>query len=187
MKRFFQLLSFCLIAIMAQAPAMAAPGSIEVESAKIRKTDAGYELSSRFVFDLTSGLENAVTHGVPIYFTLEVEMGRPRWYWLDEKAVDLKQTFRISYNVLTRQYVAAIGSGIQQNFRTLDDALSLVRMPPRLILAEKDGLRAGQTYDVAVRMKLDISQLPKPFQVNAINNPDWQLSSGWKRFSYMAE
>ena len=187
MKRLLHCFVFCLIAIMTQASAVAAPSGIEVETAQIRKMDEGYQLASRFAFDLTSSLENAVTHGVPIYFTLEVEMARPRWYWFDEKTVELRQTYRISYNVLTRQYVAAIGSGIPQNFRTLDDALSLVRMPPRLLLAEKNRLNVGQAYDVSVRMKLDISQLPKPFQINAINNPDWQLSSGWKRFSYVAE
>ncbi len=187
MKRFFHLLIFCLIAILTQAPSMAAPGSIEVEQATIQQTDEGYQLTTRFAFDLTGGLENAVAHGVPIYFTLDVEMARPRWYWLDEKAVDTKQTFRISYNVLTRRYAAAIGSGVQQNFRTLDEALSFVRIPPRWVIAEKKDLIPGQTYAVAVRMRLDISQLPKPFQINAISNPDWQLSSGWKRFSYVAE
>jgi hypothetical protein len=32
-----------------------------------------------------------------------------------------------------------------------------------------------------------VSQLPKPFQVNAINNSDWRFSSDWKRFTYKVE
>jgi hypothetical protein len=187
MKRIFHIFVFCLIAVMAQAFAVAAENSIDVDLAQIQKTDEGYVLSTSFSFDLNRGIEDAIIHGVAIYFTTDIEVGRPRWYWFDEKAVDTKQTIRISYNVLTRQYTTVIGGGMQQNFRTLDDALSVVRNPPRLVIAEKKGLRAGQTYTVAVRMKLDISQLPKPFQVNAINNRDWQLSSDWKRFSYTAE
>ncbi len=168
-------------------PSFAAEGSIEVEKAEIQVTDEGYRLSTGFTFDLTPGLENALSHGVPLYFTTDVEMARPRWYWLDEKAVDSKQSIRISYNVLTRQYTASIAGGLQQHYRTLDEALSLVRRPPRWVVAEKGRLIAGETYAVAVRLRLDISQLPKPFQVNAINNRDWRLSSDWKRFSYTAE
>ncbi|EGF33831.1 hypothetical protein IMCC9480_1672, partial [Oxalobacteraceae bacterium IMCC9480] len=37
------------------------------------------------------------------------------------------------------------------------------------------------------RMRLDVAQLAKPFQVNAINNADWRLSSDWKTFLYKAE
>ena len=31
----------------------------------------------------------------------------------------------------------------------------------------------------AVRMRLDTSQLPRPFQINALTNRDWTLSSDW--------
>jgi hypothetical protein len=33
-------------------------------------------------------------------------------------------------------------------------------------------------------MRLDLSQLPKPFQINAVNTREWNLSSEWKRFNY---
>lgn len=29
-------------------------------------------------------------------------------------------------------------------------------------------------------MQLDISQLPRPFQISALGNKDWALSSDWK-------
>ncbi len=167
--------------------AYAADGSIAIEQAQIQSSEEGYKLSASFSFEFNRGLEDAVSHGVPIYFTTDVEMFRPRWYWLDEKAVSAKQTIRISYNVLTRQYAATIIGGLQQNYRTLEEALSLVRRPPRWVVAEIGSLAIGETYAVGVRMRLDISQLPKPFQVNAINNRDWQLSSDWKRFTHTAE
>ena len=173
--------------MLTHLPSIAAEGSIEIEKAEIQNTDEGYKLSAGFSFNLTPGLESAISSGVPLYFTTDIEMARPRWYWLDEKAVDSKQTIRISYNVLTRQYTASIASGLQQHYRSLDEALSMVRRPPRWVVAEKGELNVGQTYAVAVRLRLDISQLPKPFQVNAFNNRDWRLSSDWKRFSYTAE
>ena len=36
-------------------------------------------------------------------------------------------------------------------------------------------------------MGLDVAQLPKPFQVNALNNSDWRLASDWKSFNFRAE
>jgi hypothetical protein len=33
-------------------------------------------------------------------------------------------------------------------------------------------------------MALDLSKLPKPFQVNALNNRDWSVSSDWLRIPF---
>jgi hypothetical protein len=88
---------------------------------------------------------------------------------------------------LTRQYSAAITGSLQQNFASLEDALSMVKRPSRWAIAQKGALKAGQTYQVAVRMRLDVAQLSKPFQVHALNSSDWQLSSDWKYFSFKTE
>jgi len=168
-------------------PAFAADNSIDIDRVEIQASDEGYKLLANSSFDLNRGLEDAISHGVAVYFTTDVEMTRPRWYWLDEKAVVAKQTTRISYNVLTRQYTATIVGGLQQHYKTLDEAMSLVRRPPRWVVVENGGLIVGETYMVAVRVRLDILHLPKPFQVNAINNRDWRLSSDWQRFSHRAE
>jgi hypothetical protein len=166
--------------------AYAADG-IEIEQAHLEDSSEGYRLSSTFAFELNRGLEDALNRGIPLYFTTEIEITKPRWYWFDAKAVVDSQTIRISYNVLTRQYHAAITGRLQQSFSTLDDALSLVRRPNRWIVAEKNELKVGQTYSVAVRIQLDVAQLPKPFQVHALNSSDWRLTSNWKHFLYTAE
>ncbi|MGS0740984.1 DUF4390 domain-containing protein [Glaciimonas sp. GG7] len=159
----------------------------EMTKAHIETSDDGYRLSVAFSLDLNRGLEDAINRGVPLYFTTEVELTRPRWYWFDEKAINATQTIRISYNVLTRRYHAAISGSLQQSFDTLEDALSLIRRPSRWVIADKGALQIGEVYKVAVRMGLDLAQLPKPFQVNALNNSDWRLSSDWKTFNYKAE
>jgi hypothetical protein len=33
-------------------------------------------------------------------------------------------------------------------------------------------------------MSLDLGKLPKPFQVNALNNKTWNVSSDWTRFPF---
>jgi hypothetical protein len=182
--------AFWLVTILAVAlvqPSAQAADGVEIVQAHLESTDEDYKLSSTFAFDLNRGLEDAVSRGIPLYFTTEVEITRPRWYWFDESAITASQSIRISYNVLTRRYRAAIAGSLQQNFSSLEDALSLIRRPPRWPVADKKALKPGDTYTVAVRMQFDIAQLPKPFQVNALNNSDWRLSSDWKRFTFKVD
>ncbi|HEX2604411.1 MAG TPA: DUF4390 domain-containing protein [Oxalicibacterium sp.] len=189
MKRTLSLLRSCLALLLALTllqSAHAADG-IEVEQAHLESSSEGYRLSATFAFDLNRGLEDAVTRGIPLYFTTEVEITRPRWYWFDTKVASESQTIRISYNVLTRQYHAAINGRLQLSFESLEEALSLVRRPNRWVVADNDDLKPGQVYDVAIRMQLDVAQLPKPFQVHALNSSDWRLTTDWQHFTYRAE
>lgn len=172
--------------MLAYSPAGSAEG-IEITQAHIESSEDGYKLSGTFAFELNRGLEEVITHGVPLHFTTEVRLTRPRWYWFDETAINVSRTIRIDYNVLTRQYRAGPVGSLQQNFNSLDDALSLLRRPSRWVIAEKGALKTGEVYTVALRMGLDLAHLPKPFQVNALNNSDWRFASDWKRFGFKAE
>lgn len=175
------------LSVLLGTPAATAADNIDIVQAHLEPAEEGTVLSATFAFELNRGLEDALTRGIPLFFTTEVDLRRPRWYWFDEKTINASQTIRISYNVLTRQYRAGINGGLQQNFNTLDDALSLVRRPRRWTIADRGVLKPGDTYQVAIRIKLDVTHLPKPFQVNAINNSDWRMSSEWKYFPYKAE
>jgi uncharacterized protein DUF4390 len=173
--------------ILSTAALPARAADIDILKASIESTEEGYRLSTTYSFELNHGLETTIMRGVPLYFTTEVELTRRRWYWFDQTAVAASQTTRVSYNVLTRQYHASVNSSLQQNFATLDDAMAMVRRPPRWIIADHKALLPGETYNVAVRMRLDVAQLSKPFQVNALNNSDWRLSSNWINFSFRPE
>jgi hypothetical protein len=179
--------SFALLTLLAMPCALALANEVEVTTAKIESSEEAYRIVAAFSFELSHGLEDAITRGVPMYFTTEVEMTRPRWYWLDEKTIRSQQTVRIAYNLWTRQYTAAINGSLQQNFSRLEDAMALVLRPRRWLVADKSVLSSGANYNVAVRLKLDINQLPKPFLITSLNNSDWRLSSDWKRFTFKAD
>ncbi|WP_151447884.1 DUF4390 domain-containing protein [Lacisediminimonas profundi] len=168
-------------ALLAPAPARA--DGVDVMQAHLESGEEGVRLSAAYSFELNRGLEDALGRGIPMYFTTEVAISRPRWYWFDETTLRAAQTTRLSYNVLTRQYRISTG-GLQQSYATLEDALSPIRRPPRWLVAPRGALKSGETYQVSLRMGLDVGQLPKPFQVNAMNNSDWRLSSDWKTFSF---
>ena len=136
------------------------------------------------LIELHPRLEDAINRGLPLYFVLEAEATRGRWYWFDEKAAQVSQTYRISFNALTRQYRVTVG-GLQLRFSTLSEAFGFMTRIRNLKLAEYNQLQPGRSYTVSVRLRLDINQLPKPFQVNALTEREWNLTSGWQRFTYI--
>lgn len=158
---------------------------IEIASPQLNVGDEGYVLSADFSFELGPRLEEAVTKGVSLHFVADFELTRPRWYWLDEKLVSRSQTWRLSYNALTRQYRLANGGGLHQSYTSLVEALQMLSRLRNWQVVDKaqvqgGGLRPGEAYLAALRLRLDITQLPRPFQISALGNRDWNLASDWR-------
>ena len=172
-----------LVAVLAMLPVLVLAAEIEIANPQITASEDGFVVSADFSFELNERLEEAVTKGVVLYFVTEFEMTRPRWYWLDEKVVSRNQTHRLSFHALTRQYRLSKG-GLHQSFDTLSEALRVLsRLRNWVVIdgrAEKPVVQAGDTYTAALRMRLDINQLPRPFQISALGNKDWSLASEWK-------
>ena len=166
---------------LALAPGGLFAEGIQVRSAVLEMDTDGYRLNADFDISFTHTLEDALNKGVALYFVTEFELARPRWYWFDQKVVELRQQFKLSYNALTRQYRLSVGT-LFQNYATLEEAVSVMSQLHNRLVADKDALQKGQNYAAALRMKLDLSQLPKPFQVNALASNDWTLSSDWYRW-----
>jgi hypothetical protein len=186
--RFLRLLAWQLLLTLACAlpqAALAAEETVEITSALIEAADEGYRLRANYAFDLSHALEDALQAGISLDFTTEVSFTRRRWYWFPDKAWSSRRTHRIWYDVLTRQYHVKVLGSVQQSYTTMEEALFTIRRPTRWVVAPRSALKAGETYDVTVNMGLD--NLPKPFQVNALNNRQWTLSSQRKTFQYKAE
>jgi hypothetical protein len=164
-------------------PGVARADTIDVIDASLESVDDNYALNARFDFELSPRLEEAINKGLPLYFLVEFELTRPRWYWFDEKSVTRTQTIRIAYHALTRQYRISTGS-LYQSYATLGEALSVLKNVRNWNVLEKAQVQRGQKYEAGVRMRLDLTQLPKPFQVNALTNREWTLASDWYRFNF---
>jgi hypothetical protein len=163
------------------ACAPAAAERIEVVSAELRLAAEGdsVELDATFDLDLPFTLEDAVNGGVPLYFVIEFELYRSRWYWFDERRVAASLSYRLSYSPLTRQYRLA-REGLALPFDTLGAALASLRRVSRWVVFDRSALSAGNKYTAQVRMRLDTAQLPRPFQIGAFAGRDWTLASEWR-------
>jgi hypothetical protein len=171
----------CVAALV--APSAAIADSIPVKSAELRAEEGELLLSADFGFALTPSLEQALEKGIPLYFTIEFELSRTRTLWFPEKVAEWSITYRVSYSSLTRQYRLASGP-LGQTFESLEDVERFIGRVASRPVARVDELTKGARYEAAVRVKLDVNQLPKPFQINALASREWQLSSDWHRFAY---
>ena len=157
--------------------------TITVKSAELLVEDDNYVLNAQFAFSFNPTLEEALHKGISLYFALEFELGRPRWYWLDEKLAQVTVQHRLSYAPLTRQYRLTTGL-LSQQFDSLEEVERILsRVVSRPVVA-RDALVKGTRYDAALRLRLDQTQLPKPFQINALASRDWALQSDWYGWNF---
>jgi hypothetical protein len=159
-----------------------AADGIEVKSAQLVAREDGYALQADLEISLTPTLEDALNRGVTLFFVFEFELIRPRWYWLNEKVVEFRQQYRLTFNTLTRQYRVSSGS-LYQNFSSLTEALVFMSRIRRPQIVPAAALRSDTEYAAALRMRLDLSELPKPFQVNALASREWNIGSDWYRWT----
>jgi hypothetical protein len=170
-----------LLAFIMAAPMAHAEG-IALKSAKVEAVEEGWQLDAEFDIQFSPRLEESVNRGVPLYFVLEFEMSRPRWYWFDEKPVRFSQTYKISYTPLLRQYRLSVGN-VYQNFASFEEVTRVLSKLRGVAIADHTAIKKDSAYQARVRLRLDTAQLPKPFQLNAIASRDWSLSSEWQSWS----
>jgi ribosomal protein L29 len=163
-------------------PFAAVAEGITVSNATIENSDEGLQLNADFDVQISQRLEEAVTRGVPLYFVVEFELSRPRWYWFDEKPVKLSQTYKITYTPLLRQYRLSVGN-LYQNFTRFDEVKRVLARVRGWHVAEKGAFNKEGVHQANLRMRLDTGQLPKPFQLNAVASSDWALNSEWYRWT----
>jgi hypothetical protein len=176
-------LAFALAAV-ALGPASVAADTIPLKHAEIAVDEDAYVLNAEFELSINATLEEALQRGVPLYFVLDFELVRPRWWWVDEKVVSLATQYRVSFNPLTRQYRVSSGL-LGQTLDTLQEVERLLSRVNGRPIARVDELVKGAKYEAAIRLRLDVNQLPKPFQVNALASRDWSLTSDWQRWSFV--
>jgi hypothetical protein len=187
-KRRTAIAALSTAALLAWLPAARSADTIDVLNVAVEPSSDGeaWLLSADFALSLSPQLEEAVSKGVPLTFLVEFELMRPRWYWWDERTALATQTHRLSYHALTRQYRVLL-NGVPQSYTTLAEALEAMTRLRGWRVTPRDRTRPGTAYEGWIRLRLDTNQLPKPFQLTALTNRDWNPQSEWKRFPFSPE
>ncbi|MBU3605811.1 DUF4390 domain-containing protein [Polynucleobacter sp. MWH-Creno-3A4] len=181
-QRIKQFIFLCLMALSVFAGSASAEG-IKIKSLELERVENDWLLNAALQIELSPGLEDAVKKGVVLYFQTEFELTRSRWYWFEEKSALAQRQARLSYQPLTQQYRIS-SEGFTFSAKTIAEALQAVGIIGGWRVIDNNQLDTSKSYTAGLRMTLDLSKLPKPFQVNALNNRDWNVSSEWLRFPF---
>jgi hypothetical protein len=166
---------------LAWRPAAAQVHMAEVTQLQVERTEEGVLLSSAVRFDLPQVVDDALTKGIPMYFVAEAAIYRDRWYWYDKRVAFATRHMRLSYQPLTRRWRLQVSSApighsglvLGQMFDSRDEALAAVQRVSRWRIADASAVDPDATQTIDFRFRLDVSQLPRPFQIGAVGQAEW--------------
>lgn len=186
-----------LLAIATLMPGLATRAN-ETESVRLSRPLLSLAAENVWMIDadvqvtLNSVLIDALKRGVPLVFSAEFEISKKRWYWFNERLLSQSRPLRLSFHSVTQQYRVSQSEQLLLMTANLDEALAatlnvrqwqVVLATGELSLQDlmQQIAKTPDAYEIRFRTRLDSAQLPKPLQLNALTNRDWNLSTEWVR------
>jgi hypothetical protein len=177
-------LALAAVLLLVAAGAAHAQAS-EVTQLRLERTEEGVLLNATVRFDLPPAVDDALQKGIPMFFVAEATLLRDRWYWYDKPVAGAQRHMRLSYQPLTRRWrlqvssapIGGSGLALGQSFDTQEEALRAVQSIARWKIADVADLEPDARYSIDFRFRLDVSQLPRPFQIGVVGQAEWNVSA----------
>jgi hypothetical protein len=175
-----------LLALALTLLAGAAVAGVELGQLRLDRQEQGLVLHAHLRLELGATVEDALMKGVAVHFVAEADLMQDRWYWYDRKVAQVSRYYRLAYQPLTRQWrlqvasepmaMGAATTSLAQTFDSLQAALDVIRLQSGLKLTETGDVQSDVRQYVVYRFRLDMSQLPRPFQIAAGSQSGWNLN-----------
>ena len=126
-------------------------GVLEVRSAYVNIDKGVFLLHARVEYPVNPAIRTALRDGVTLTFDLDTRVERERRLWFNASVVDLTLKRELMYHAVSDRYVVRdVKTGQQDNFPTLEDALTFLgRIDSWPILVEPQ--LNGGNYLISVR------------------------------------
>lgn len=170
------------VPVLAHAQAVPA----EITQLRLERSDEGVFLSAQINFELSPEVQDALLKGIPVYFVAEAQLLRDRWYWYDKKLAVVVRHMRLTYHPLTRRWRLSVmqgasashnpGVALNQNFESLHEAILALSRLSRWKIAESSDIDPDVRHNVEFSFRLDLSELPRPFQIGVLGQAQWTIS-----------
>ena len=159
----------------------------ELTQLDVERFEDGVFVSAVVQFELTPVVEDALTKGIPMFFVAQADLYQNRWYWTDRRVTSAVRTIRLAYQPLTRRWRVNIVAGLinssgglratlNQNYDSLAEAISAVQRLSRWKVAESSEIEPDVAHRLDFNFSLDLSQLPRPFQIGVAGQKDWTIA-----------
>jgi hypothetical protein len=159
---------------------------VELQGLKLDRQDAALYMSGTWQFELPSTLEEALLKGITLYFVTEVEISQERWYFFNQRVAYAERHARLFYQPLTRRWrvnvspqafnVSGLGVSLGQSYDTAEDAINAVRRIAQWRIANATDYNPDAKQSLSINFKLDLKQLPRPLQIGAAGQSDWNIT-----------
>lgn len=159
----------------------------DITQLRLERSEDEWQLSAQLQFEIPASVEDAMLKGIPMVFVYSADVLRERWYWYDKKVQSSERQMRLAYQPLTRRWrlnvstgpaaASGVGLALNQSFDALAQALSAIKRIAKWKVADAAELDPATKYKLDFRFKLDLGQLPRPFQIGALGQSDWDISA----------
>ena len=163
-----------------QALAREAPRRFEIRAAFVEPAESVYMLNARLDFALPEGARAAILDGVALTLDLEINVNRARRFWLDDTVATLEQHYELVYHALSERFlVRNLNSGEQTSWPTLEDAIESLQVVDRLPILDQSLVLPDYRYEVSLRGRLDVRNLPEALRIVLFWVDDWRQQTDW--------
>jgi hypothetical protein len=177
----------CALLLLTAQSGVRAQSLVDVSQLKVERSEEGVLLSAILAFELPAAVEDALSKGIAMYFVADAELSRDRWYWYDKRVATATRSVRLSFQPLTRRWRVQVSANAQatsgpeltlgQNFESLSEALASVQRISRWKIADSAEVEPGVKHTMEFSFRLDVGKLPRPFQIGAVGQNDWNISA----------
>jgi hypothetical protein len=177
----------CLVLVLsawaAGVYADALDGVLEVRSAYVNVDNGVFLLHARVEYPVSPAIRSALRDGVTLTFDLDTRVERERRLWFNASIVELTLKRELRYHTVSDRYVVRdVKTGQQENFSTLEEALTyLGRIDSWPILVEPQ--LNGGNYLISVRAGVRRGRLPASLRALFFWTGDFRRVSEWYSWS----
>lgn len=157
-----------------------------VDELRVTRSGDGLFLYAQMHFELAPSVQDALLKGIPVHFVAEAKVVRERWYWFDQHIAVAQRYTRLAYQPLTRHWRLSTSSepmtetesglGLTQQYASFDEVMAALQRIAGWKIASAEQVPASDTQVLQFEFRLDSSQLPRTFQLDAVRQADWHLS-----------
>jgi hypothetical protein len=179
----------CVVAVLAWVLCVAPAGAqnqVTLTGFQTERSEDVYQMSAQFDLELSNTVHEALLKGIPVYFVVDAKVYRDRWYWSDKLVATAQRHIRISYQPLTRRWrmqvasqpivQSGLGVSLMQTYDSLEEVMVNLRRLNRWKFADAAQIETGAGHRLEFAFYLDLSQLPRPLQMGATGQSEWELA-----------
>ena len=159
---------------------------VELQALKLERQDTALYMSANWQFELPSALADALLKGITLYFVTEVEISQERWYVYNQRVARSERYVRLFYQPLTRRWrvnispqpfnASGLGMSLGQSYDSAEEAIAAVQRIVQWRIANASDYNPDAKQTISINFKLDLKQLPRPLQIGAVGQSDWNIA-----------